>query len=58
MPREKEAVWLDPPRSDYGALRDLLVPYPADEMEAYQISRLVNSPQNDTAEVMARGTLL
>lgn len=58
LPREKEATWLDPSRSDYGTLRELLVPYPADEMEAYQVSRLVNSPRNDTPEVMARGTLL
>ena len=54
LPREKEALWLDPSQSDYGSLRDLLVPYPADEMEAYEVSRLVNSPRNDTPDVMAR----
>ena len=31
-------------------LRDLLVPYSADEMQRFLVSSLVNSPQNDVAE--------
>lgn len=31
----------------------LLQPYPAGEMTAYRVSRKVNSPKNDTAEVIA-----
>src|SRR3989442_11320793 len=30
----------------------LLHPYPAQEMEAYPVSRLVNSPKHDTKEVI------
>ncbi len=54
LPREAEARWLDVGQSDTRNLRELLVPYSAKGMEAYEISTLVNSPQNDTPDVMAR----
>lgn len=49
--REDEAAWLDP---DAGPddLRQLLRPYPAEALEAYAVSRLVNSPRNDVPEVL------
>ncbi|MCX6280590.1 MAG: SOS response-associated peptidase [Bacteroidetes bacterium] len=48
-PRD-EKRWLSPlPESE---LLDLLKPYPPEEMKAYKISRLVNSPKNDSAEVL------
>jgi putative SOS response-associated peptidase YedK len=34
-------------------LNSLLVPYPAEEMQAWQVSTLVNSPANDRPEVVA-----
>lgn len=44
-------TWLDPEigetPEDRDRLTDLLVPYPAEEMEAYPVSRNVNSPAND-----------
>ena len=47
-----QAQWLEPaPRS---GLQELLVPYPAGEMEAYPISTLVNSPANDRPEIVVR----
>ena len=52
LPREAEALWLDRD-ADTDALKELLVPY-AGGMEAYEVSTLVNSPKNDTPEVMAR----
>jgi putative SOS response-associated peptidase YedK len=39
-------VWLDP-ASERDELTGLLAPYPEDEMEAYPVSRFVNSPQNN-----------
>ncbi len=39
-------VWLDP-GSDRDELTGLLAPYPEDEMEAYPVSRFVNSPSNN-----------
>lgn len=43
-------AWLDPGHQDIPALCNLLVPYPAQEMEAYPVSFAVNSPQNDGPE--------
>lgn len=39
--------WLDPEEKEAGELAPLLAPYAADEMTAYPVSRLVNSPNND-----------
>jgi putative SOS response-associated peptidase YedK len=47
LSRESESLWLDTTRSDTGELRELLLPYSADEMTAYQVSTIVNSPKNN-----------
>lgn len=47
LPPEAHARWLDPAEQRSGALDDLLKPYPAEQMVAYAVSRLVNSPAND-----------
>jgi putative SOS response-associated peptidase YedK len=41
--------WLDPTASE-AELRGLLVPLPAEELNAYEVSALVNSPANDSPE--------
>jgi putative SOS response-associated peptidase YedK len=46
QPRDYE-LWLDPGVVRAELLQPLLVPYPAEEMEAYPVSRRVNSPDND-----------
>ncbi len=46
---EEESAWLDP-RSNPLQMAGLLGPYPAQEMEAYEVSTLVNSPRNDAPE--------
>ena len=46
---EDEALWLDPSVKEASALLPLLVPYPADVMEAYAVSRSVNAPMVDDA---------
>jgi putative SOS response-associated peptidase YedK len=47
LPREKEAIWLDPELEDIEILKELLVPYDAGGMEAYEVSTYVNSPSNN-----------
>ncbi len=50
--REHEDVWLDPDQSETEALLPLLGSYPASEMEAYRVSREVNSARNDSANLL------
>ena len=52
LPRELESLWLDHDIQDPAALDGILRPYPADAMEAYEVSSLVNSPANDGPEVV------
>lgn len=40
-------VWLDPAVQQTDALQALLKPYPAEEMEAYAVSKMVNNPRFD-----------
>ncbi|HEC61303.1 MAG TPA: SOS response-associated peptidase [bacterium] len=47
LPREAYSKWLKPGEQDPTQLSPLLLPYPAEEMIAYPVSRLVNKPQND-----------
>ena len=54
LPRESEDIWLDPSNKDPKLLKELLSPYPSGEMEAYTVSTLVNSPSNDSPDVIAR----
>ena len=54
LPKSAYNLWLDPEVNDVKQLRPLLVPYPADEMEAYPVSTLVNSPANDEPRCVER----
>jgi putative SOS response-associated peptidase YedK len=49
LPSDDYDLWLDPEFEGKEMLLSLLRPYPADEMKAYPISALVNSPRNDVA---------
>jgi putative SOS response-associated peptidase YedK len=44
---EDYALWLDPDFDEKEPLTTLLKPYPAEAMEAYPVSRRVNSPSNN-----------
>jgi putative SOS response-associated peptidase YedK len=46
LPRDRYDAWLDP-EAEGEELAALLVPYPGDDLEAYPVSRFVNSPGND-----------
>ncbi len=48
LPPEEYGLWLDPDMREAEPLLDLLRPYPDDVMEAYSVSRFVNSPSNDS----------
>ena len=50
LPQEHEDAWLDPDNRDTQKLTALLKPYPTEEMEAYPVATLVNSPKNDSPE--------
>jgi putative SOS response-associated peptidase YedK len=47
LPESAWDTWLDPANEDADALTKLLVPYPAEEMEAYPVNPFVNTVQND-----------
>ncbi|MBN1870415.1 MAG: SOS response-associated peptidase [Candidatus Omnitrophica bacterium] len=51
LPQDKEDAWL----SEIGIedVKRLLKPYDDKEMDAYEISTLVNSPKNDSADIFA-----
>lgn len=46
--------WLEPEPLRGERLQQLLAPHPAEGMEAYPVSRHVNSPRNDDPECIAR----
>jgi putative SOS response-associated peptidase YedK len=47
---EQREIWLDPEFSDEKDLLPLLGPYDPDLMEVYEVSTVVNSPRNNSAE--------
>ena len=47
LSREAESLWLDSTFTDTGELRELLLPYSAAEMTAYQVPPNFNSLRND-----------
>ena len=55
--RDAEALWLDPTIQDPAKLLPLLKRYPAEDMELYPVSRLVNSPQHDTPDCIVPAIL-
>jgi putative SOS response-associated peptidase YedK len=54
VPQVAYGVWLNGEVRDLSRLRFLLRPYPAEGMDAYPVSRLVNDPANDRAECIRR----
>jgi putative SOS response-associated peptidase YedK len=53
LEKQNEKTWLNPDETEPAHLAKLLHPYPPQEMDAYPVSRSVNSPSNDTKEVIA-----
>ncbi len=44
--------WLDVNENDTAKLEKLLAPFPAQEMDSYKVSRDVNSPANDSPNLI------
>jgi putative SOS response-associated peptidase YedK len=51
---EDEKIWLDPSINDTDRLEKLMVPLDEDLMEVYEVSSLVNSPKNNSIELIQR----
>lgn len=51
LPEPERGRWLDPSQ-DATSLLELLAPYPSDDLAAYEVSTLVNSPSNDMPELI------
>jgi len=59
VPQEQRDLWLNSKIQNETELASVLQPYPSEEMETYEVSRLVNSPANDQPECvqpMSRGS--
>ena len=54
LPFEAEEMWLDTSVTSTETLTSLPRPFPADSLEAYEVSTLVNSVKNQGSEVMER----
>lgn len=52
LTHDHEKEWLNPQHTNPDYLQSLLVPYDADDMKAYQVSSLVNSPKNNSSELL------
>jgi putative SOS response-associated peptidase YedK len=52
LSREHEAAWLDPGNREVGRLKAFLKPCASEQLELFEVSTLVNSPRNNTAEVL------
>ncbi|MFA5961531.1 MAG: SOS response-associated peptidase [Parcubacteria group bacterium] len=51
LTRQEERAWLNPELKLDDA-KQMLIPYPVEDMQMYQISTLINSPRNDSAAVV------
>lgn len=54
LSKNEEETWLDETIEDEYSLKSLLDPYPSDELEAYRVSKDVNSPRNNGEELLKR----
>ena len=50
LPQDKESLWLDVGITSSDEVKSLLSPFPEEQMIAYEVSTLVNSPQYDGPE--------
>ena len=53
IPKRQHPKWLDPENHDVAKLVAMLEPFPARQLEAFEVSRLVNAPANNSPECIA-----
>lgn len=54
MHKDEERMWLDHSITEPEKLERFLKPYPAEEMEAWVVSSLVNNPRNDIPNIIEK----
>lgn len=54
LPPDAYSAWLDPEIQEPEKIRELLAPFPPEEMELHLVSQRVNSPKNDDSKCMTR----
>lgn len=52
LEKDEEDIWLDPNIHEIEALIPLFDPFPASDMQSFVVSRSVNSPRNDSADLI------
>lgn len=52
LTRDAEKIWLDRSVQNKNELKSLLIPFDRSKMEAFPVSTLVNSPRNDSEEIV------
>jgi putative SOS response-associated peptidase YedK len=52
LKKEDEETWLNPDITEPEQLLPLLKPYPAEEMEEWQVGDAARNPRNDYAELI------
>lgn len=50
--KTEEHRWLDADFQNIDVLQKLLDPYPAGDMEAHPVSKMVNNPENDSIDML------
>ena len=53
LPADREAAWLNGGTRDLSLLAEVMAPYPAHELDAYEVSPLINAAANDSPAVAA-----
>ncbi|MCA1552925.1 MAG: SOS response-associated peptidase [Chloroflexi bacterium] len=53
IPQSEHTLWLDPDNADLNELSLLLQPYSEQELEAYEVSPMVNKTSNNASECIA-----
>lgn len=50
--KEREKIWLDYEYKDYDNLINFLTPFPDDLLDIFEVSNLVNNPENNYKELI------
>jgi len=56
LDKKNEREWLDPENQDIDALKKLLKPCPSEWLHCYEVSTKINSPKNNSADLLKRLT--
>lgn len=56
LPQDAEDRWLDPGEHDREQLQSFLKPYPAEEMDAYDVTAIVNNTRHDAPDCIIPAT--